>query len=57
MDSPYHFRTEEAIWAERLGTAPQVAQHQLGHQAFFDRIAAFQRSSDPFEKVLDALFR
>lgn len=52
-----HFRTEEAIWAERLGTVPQVAQHQLGHQAFFDRIAAFQRSSDPFEEVLDALFR
>lgn len=52
----FHFKSEEAIWREGLGTGDAVRNHHDSHQLFFAQIQIFRGSKAREEQVLADIF-
>ena len=52
----YHFRSEEAIWAEAFADDARYREHVHTHEAFFARIRELQCGDQPFTTILEELF-
>lgn len=52
----FHFKSEEAIWHEGLGTGDAVRNHHDSHQLFFAQIQIFRGSKAREEQVLADIF-